>query len=157
MTKTAFVLIADGDVAHGDAMATSLKEHGFACHLVSTAEDARASIARRAPDVLVTATNLDGGACGADVLEDARRASADTEVILVLDQDEGDASLSALARGSTRAVYDCVRKPVEPASFRRLVSRAAGQSLAARGSRACCTSRWTRRSSFPALSLRANS
>ena len=116
-------------------MADALKERGYACHVVASGEEARASIKRRPPDVVVVASRLEDGVAGADVLEEARRANSDTEVILLLDGDEDAHGSAALARVSTSAAYDCVAKPVDLNQFRRMVGNAAQQALSARESR----------------------
>ena len=73
MSDTAFVLIAEDERAHGEAVAEALRRSGFACNLVTSGPDAMASIHQRPPDVVVADYKLGGPVNGMDVLREAKR------------------------------------------------------------------------------------
>ncbi len=83
--QTAFVLVVEDEEAHGEAIAEGLRRAGHACHVVSSAGEAIASIRKRPPDVVVTDYRLAGdeGPTGLDVLREVKAVSPDSEVILI--------------------------------------------------------------------------
>ncbi len=83
MDDTAFILIVEDEVEHGQAIAEGLRRSGHACHVVHDGPAAIASMKKRPPDVVVTDYRLGGDTNGMDVLRAAKELHPDTEVILI--------------------------------------------------------------------------
>ena len=78
MSETAFVLIVEDDVAHGEAIAEGLRRAGHACNVVPSGAEAIESVKTRPPDVVITDYKLGGKYNGMDVLKQARAISEHT-------------------------------------------------------------------------------
>ncbi len=135
MRNTAFVLIVEDEVAHGEAIAEALRRSDYACNVVDGAEAADASIRQRAPDVVVTDYRLGGKLNGMDVLHMAKRARPETEVILITAYGSEELARDALSQESEHRAYDYLIKPIDIDVLRDKVQRAAQQALAARSVR----------------------
>ncbi len=136
MSDTAFVLIVEDDVAHGEAIHEALRRSEYACNVVESGEAAVESLHSRAPDVVVTDYKLGGKVDGMDVLRAAKRACPDTEVILITAFGSEELARDALSRESQAQAYDYLIKPLDIDVLRDKVARAAKQALAAREARA---------------------
>ncbi len=135
MSDTAFVLIVEDEVAHGQAIAEALERSAYACNVVSSGEAAIASIRNRPPDVIVTDYRLDGDTNGMDVLREANRLSPDTEVILITAYGSEALAREALSPDNDARAYDYLIKPIDINILREKVGRAAKQAQAAREAR----------------------
>jgi two-component system response regulator HydG len=135
MSETAFVLIVDDERAHGDSIAEALAGSRYACHVVDSGEQAVESIRHRAPDVVVTDYKLGGALTGMDILREAKKASPDSEVILVTAYGSEELAREALSRDNDYAAYDYLIKPIDIDVLREKIGRAAKQALIARESR----------------------
>jgi two-component system response regulator HydG len=135
MGATAFVLIVEDEVAHGEAIAEALQNSNYACNVVESAEDALASMKRRAPDVVITDYKLRGARDGMDVLRDAKRISPDAEVLLITAYGSEELAREALSQDSEIRAYDYLIKPIDIGVLRDKVGRAARQALASREAR----------------------
>ncbi len=132
MSETAFVLIVEDEVAHGQAIAEGLKRAGHACLVVESGDEALASVRRRPPDVIVTDYKLGGGMDGLEVLRQAKQVSPETEVVLITAY--GDEQLARRTLKDEGA-YDYITKPLDLDDLRDTVNRAARQALASRQNR----------------------
>jgi len=132
MGETAFVLIVEDEVAHGQAIAEGLKRAGHACLLVESGEEAVASIRRRPPDVVVTDYKLGGPLDGLGVLRECKQLAPDAEVVIITAH--GDEQLARRALKEEGA-YDYLTKPLDLDEVRETVDRAARQALASRQNR----------------------
>ncbi len=135
-SETAFVLIVEDEVAHGQAIAEALSRSSYACNLVESGEAAIESIHQRPPDVVVTDYKLGGKVNGMDVLQEAKRVCSDTEVILITAYGSEELAREALSRDNAYRAYDYLIKPLDIDVLREKVSRAAKQALAGREARA---------------------
>ncbi len=135
MSNTAFVLIVEDEVAHGEAIAEALARLKCACNVVGSGAAAIESIRHRPPDVVVTDYKLGGDINGMDVLREAKRISPDTEVILITAYGSEALAREALSHDSEVHAYDYLIKPIDVDVLREKVSRAAKQVLAAREAR----------------------
>lgn len=135
--QTAFVLVVEDEEAHGEAIAEGLRRAGHACHVVSSAADAIESIRRRPPDVVVTDYRLtgEGGPTGLDVLHEAKKASPETEVILITAYGNERLAREALGGDGQDRAFDYLVKPVDLEDVREVVSRAAAKAIANREAR----------------------
>ncbi|UCE60282.1 MAG: sigma-54-dependent Fis family transcriptional regulator [Phycisphaerales bacterium] len=135
MSDTAFVLIVQDDVSHGQAVAEVLERDRFACLVVGTGDAAIESIKRRPPDVVVTDYKLRDKTDGMDVLRAAKLANSDTEVFLITAFGSEELAREALSPGSEFRAYDYLIKPVDTDVICDKIRRAAKQATAARDAR----------------------
>ena len=111
MSETAFILIVEDEVEHGEAIAEGLRRAGHACHLVYNGADALASIKKHPPDVVVTDYKLGGEIDGMDVLRQVKETSPETEVILITAFGSEQLAREVLSRESSAQAYDYLIKP----------------------------------------------
>lgn len=91
------ILIADGDPREGGKIRNSLEACGYDVSCWVDAGDARDRLKVRNFDVVAFSTNL--GAKGMDsLLEDLRTRKVPPKVILIADEDEGDAAARCFLR-----------------------------------------------------------
>lgn len=135
MSDTAFVLIVEDEVAHGEAISEALRRSNYACNLVESGEAAIKSLRQRTPDVVVTDFKLGGDVDGMDVLREAKRICPDTEVILITAFGSEQLARDALSRDRAYQAYDYLIKPLDIDVLRDKVARAARQSSSAREAR----------------------
>ncbi len=135
MSDTAFVLIVEDEVAHGEAIAEALRRSKYVCHVVVSGEAAVESIRQRPPDLVVTDYKLGGKINGMDVLREAKRTRLETEVILITAYGSEELARDALSRDSEFRAYDYLIKPIDIDLLRDKVARAAKQATAAREAR----------------------
>jgi DNA-binding response OmpR family regulator len=90
------VLIADRDFREGGMIRNSLEACGYDVSVWSDAADARDRLRLRPYDVVVMSTNLDKTMDG--ILEDLRPKKVPPKVILIADEDEGDAASRCFLR-----------------------------------------------------------
>lgn len=134
MSDTAFVLIVENEVAHGEAIAEALSRSRCACNVVESGAAVLESIKHRPPDVVITDYKLGGQVNGMDVLRAAKCACSDTEVILMTAHGSEALAREALSKDSDVQAYDYLIKPVDIDVLRDKVNRASKQAMAARSS-----------------------
>jgi two-component system response regulator HydG len=133
--ERAFVLIAVEEPAQGEALAERLLREGHACRVVSSGADAVASVHQRAPDVVVAELDLGGRSGGLELLRETKRVSPDTEVLLVMDDENGGAVHEPAGADEELRAYDHLAKPLDLEEARKKVARAARQALTSRMNR----------------------
>lgn len=125
------VLVVDDEPGIRDAVARVLASHrttlpdeaaetAFEVAQAATGEEALASCAAGAPDILLLDYKLPG-ISGLDVLERLGPAAADTLVVMITAYATIETAVTATRRGA----YDFLAKPFTPAELRTTVSRAA--------------------------------
>ncbi|HEY3244801.1 MAG TPA: sigma-54 dependent transcriptional regulator [Phycisphaerae bacterium] len=135
MPDTAFVLIVEDDLAHGEAIAEALRSAGHIPRVVSSGNEAIESLQQRPPDVVITDYKLGGQLNGLDVLRAAKRLVPDCEVILITAYGSEQLARDTLARDGPYQAYDYLIKPLDLSVLREKVNRAARQALTARDNR----------------------
>ncbi|MHC5110066.1 MAG: sigma-54-dependent transcriptional regulator [Planctomycetota bacterium] len=135
MSSTAFVLIVEDEVAHGEAISEALRRSDYACNVVESGEAAMESLRHRAPDVVVTDYKLGGKVNGMEVLKHAKQISPETEVILITAFGSEELARDALSQDQGYQAYDYLIKPLDIDVLRDKVGRAAKQATAAREAR----------------------
>jgi DNA-binding response OmpR family regulator len=91
------ILIANGNYKEGGAIRNSLEACGYEVSCWTEAGDARDRLKVRNYDVVAFSTNL--GTAGMDsLLEDLRSRKVSPKVILIADEDEGDAAARCFLR-----------------------------------------------------------
>ncbi len=134
MKDTAFVLIVEDEVAHGEAIREALQRSQFACHLVTTGREALESLQTRPPDVLITDFKLGGDLSGLDVLRHAKQRHPETEVILITAHGSESLAREALSQDGPFRAYDYLIKPIDVDLLRNKVGRAAKKAVSLRES-----------------------
>lgn len=125
------VLVVDDEPGIRDAVTRVLASHrttlpdeaaetAFEVAQAATGEEALASCAAGAPDILLLDHKLPG-ISGLDVLERLGPAAADTLVVMITAYATIETAVTATRRGA----YDFLAKPFTPAELRTTVSRAA--------------------------------
>jgi DNA-binding response OmpR family regulator len=90
------VLIVDRDFREGGMMRNSLEACGYDVSVWFDVGDARDRLRQRSYDVVVITTNLDKGMDA--IIEDLRPKKVPPKVILIADEDEGDAASRCFLR-----------------------------------------------------------
>ena len=90
------ILIADRDFREGGMIRNSLEACGYDVSVWSDAVEARDRLRLRSYDVVVISTNLDKSMDG--IIEDLRPKKVPPKVILIADEDEGDAAARCFLR-----------------------------------------------------------
>jgi len=135
MSDTAFVLIVEDEVAHGEAIAEALHQLDFACNVVNTGQAAIENLRQRPPDVVITDYRLGGDLDGMDVLRKAKEVNPETEVIVITAYGSEKLAREALSHDGGLGAYDYLIKPIDIDLLREKVKRAALQALTARRNR----------------------
>jgi two-component system response regulator HydG len=135
MTDSAFVLIVEDELAHGEAIAEALRGAGHIPRVVTGGAEAIESIQQRPPDVVITDYKLGGKLNGLDVLRETKRLAPDSEVILITAYGSEQLARDTLARDGPYRAYDYIIKPLDLNVLREKVNRAARQALMARDHR----------------------
>lgn len=136
MENHGFVLIVEDEQAHGEAIAEALQRSQFACRVVTDGAEALESIRQRPPDVVITDYKLGGRVNGMDVLHEAKRVNAGTEVILITAYGSESLAREALSQDNEHRAYDYLVKPIDIDLLRDKVRRAARKAAAAHEVRA---------------------
>jgi DNA-binding response OmpR family regulator len=90
------VLIADADYREGAMIRNSLEACGYEVSAWTRAEDARERLRHRPYDIVVTSTNLQKSMD--ELLADLRPMKIPPKLILIADEDEGDAAARCFLR-----------------------------------------------------------
>ena len=112
-------LCLDNDAAILDGMAALLSRWQVTCDICSNVEEARISIARRRPDLLLADFHLDDNVNGLDAMDLLRAACASPPPGALI---TADASAELKSRARERG-YALLRKPVKPAALRALIAQ----------------------------------
>lgn len=103
------ILLADQTEALASTIALSIETHGYEVNVVSSVEQARQEITTRLPDVVITASNLNGGG-GIKLCHalKAEQATARIPILVLLAHGDEDKDVDFLRAGAE----DCFSKPV---------------------------------------------
>jgi two-component system response regulator HydG len=129
MIDTAFILIVEDELSHGEALKEGLERGGHICRLVDSADAAIASMKHRAPHVVVTDYRLGGEHTGLDVLKQARTLSPWTQGILITAYGDDKLARDAIIEGGA---CDYLSKPLDLDQVRAAVQRAARHAFTLR-------------------------
>jgi len=129
MSDTAFILIVEDEDSHGEAVKEGLERAGHACRLVSSGDEAIASIRQRAPHVVISDYRLGGEHSGLDVLRMARSLSPWTQGILITGHGDERLARDAIIEAGA---FDYLTKPLDLEELRAAAQRAARQAITLR-------------------------
>jgi two-component system response regulator HydG len=127
MVRDIVVLVVDDEHDHADGIADALQKCCEKAIAVYSGEDALEFLRSETVNVVVTDLKLGGDIDGLEILEEAKKYNADTEVILITAYATIDTCKEAMRRGA----YDYLVKPIDIAQLRTLVEQAAKKVSAA--------------------------
>ena len=114
------VLIVDDEADHADGLAEALEKHCAKVVAVYSGSAAVNVMQSEKVDVVITDLQLGGDMNGLDVLEQAKKISLATEVILITAYATIDTCKEAIRRGA----YDYLTKPIDIDQLRVMVTEA---------------------------------
>jgi len=115
------ILIVDDEQDHAQVMCEALQRIGHRCDVTFNLAEAKARLARRNYDVIVTDLMMEGRKEGLDVLELSKTISPSPPVVLVTAHADIPTCRQALNEGA----YDYIEKPLDLDYFRAQINRAA--------------------------------
>jgi two-component system response regulator HydG len=130
--KVDTILVVDDERDHADGIAESLEKFCTKAIAVYTGKDALEIIRSRPVDIVVTDLKLeDEDVSGLTILEEVRKQSDKTEVILITAYATIETCKEAIKRGA----YDYLTKPIDIGQLRTLVTQAGNKVMAAHSRR----------------------
>lgn len=117
----ASVLIVDDEREHAQVMCEALDRLGHRCDVTYSLEEARARLAKKEYDVIVTDLMMDGKPDGLAVLNASKEFVPPPPVVLVT----AHADIPTCKRALSEGAYDYIEKPLDIDYFRAQVGRAA--------------------------------
>ncbi|HUV40908.1 MAG TPA: sigma-54 dependent transcriptional regulator [Sedimentisphaerales bacterium] len=133
MSKGPVILVVDDEPDHADGIAEALEKVCAKAIAVYNGTDALEILGDRRVDVVVTDLKLGDGPDGLKILEQVKKTSRHTEVILITAYATIDTCKQAIKKGA----YDYLVKPIDIDQLRTLVEQAGRKaSAAAESSRA---------------------
>ena len=121
------VLVVDDEREHADGIVEALEKVCPKAIAVYSGKDAVEILGRERVDVVVTDLKLDGDIDGLAVLEEAKRQSEHTKVILIT----AYASIETCKEAMRQGAYDYLVKPIDINQLRTLVAEAGREVLKA--------------------------
>ncbi len=131
MSKDAIILVVDDEPDHADGIAEALEKHCAKAIAVYNGKDALEILREQTVDIVVTDLKLGGDIDGLAVLEEARKHSDKTEVILITAYATIDTCKKAIRKGA----YDYLVKPIDIDQLRTLVDQACRKAASSRSKR----------------------
>jgi DNA-binding NtrC family response regulator len=129
MSRDIIVLVVDDERDHADGIAEALQKYCAKAIAVYNGDDALEILRSETVNVVITDLKLGGDIDGLDVLAEAKKYNADTEVILITAFATIDTCKEAIRQGA----YDYLVKPIDIGQLRTLVEQAGKKvSVAAR-------------------------
>ncbi len=133
--ETAFILIVQEDNQQTEELAAGLREEGHACHVVHSGKQALESIRYRQPDVILTHTRMTRSTDEPDWIQKSEHLAPDSQVILILTENEDRASLAKQYDNRVRLIGDGNKLP-ELEQLQKPVADASQQANRSREQRA---------------------
>jgi DNA-binding NtrC family response regulator len=118
--KGSIILVVDDERDHADGIAEALDKMCAKAIAVYSGKDALEIVRNQEVDVVVTDLKLDDDIDGLAILEEAKKTSGQTEVILITAYATIDTCKEAIRRGA----YDYLVKPIDIDQLRTLVGQA---------------------------------
>jgi two-component system response regulator HydG len=127
MSRDIIVLVVDDEHDHADGIAEALQKCCAKAIAVYNGSDAMEILRSETINVVVTDLKLGGDIDGMEILGQAKKYNADTEVILITAYATIDTCKEAIRRGA----YDYLVKPIDIGQLRTLVEQAGRKVSAA--------------------------
>lgn len=129
-TAAELILVVDDEASMREFLTILLRKEGYRVEACPDAASARQVLEQREFDLVVTDLRLPGGT-GLDVLEAARGAHPDTEVVVVTAFASAQTAVEAMKRGA----YDYLTKPFKVEEIKLTVQKALEKAALARENR----------------------
>jgi two-component system response regulator HydG len=120
-TPTSTILVVDDEEEHAQVMCEALTRLGHHCDVTYNLNEARARLAKKRYDVIVTDLVMDGRQDGLDLLEQSKSLTPAPPLILVTAHGDVPTAVRAMNDGA----YSFIEKPLDLEYFRAQVNRAA--------------------------------
>ncbi len=130
MGKGGVILVVDDERNHADGIVEALEKFSAKAIAVYNGKDAIDILRNEPVDVVVTDLNLGEDIDGLDILEEAKKNSVDTAVILITAYATIETCKEAIKRGA----FDYLVKPIDIDQLRTLVTQAHRQVAGSRSS-----------------------
>jgi two-component system response regulator HydG len=117
------VLIVDNEQPHAEAVAESLERVGFHCCIATSGREGAGLVEEREFDLIVTDLKMND-VDGLKILELAKSAQPDTEVILLT----GHGSIPSAVEAMQKGAYNYLTKPLDMGQLRAIARRAVESS-----------------------------
>ena len=117
------VLIVDNDQAHAETVAESLERVGFRCRVATSGSEGARLVEERDFDVIITDLMMND-VDGLEILERAKSAQPDTEVILLTGHGTIPSAVEAMQKGA----FNYLLKPLDMGQLRAVAQRAVESS-----------------------------
>jgi two-component system response regulator HydG len=127
MSRDIIVLVVDDERDHADGIVEALQKCCAKAIAVYNGSDALEILRSETVNIVVTDLKLGGDIDGLEILTEAKKYSADTEVILITAYATIETCKEAIRRGA----YDYLVKPIDIAQLRSLVEQAGKKVSAA--------------------------
>ncbi len=118
------ILVADDEASLRGLLAEVLSEHGYEVTTVESGEEAL-KVFRAAPFPLVITDIRMGKISGIDLLEEVKRVSPETQVVIITSHSSFESAITALRAGA----YDYLIKPFEDISLIATVANRAAEKI----------------------------
>lgn len=128
MSKDAIILVVDDEPDHADGITEALEKHCAKAIAVYNGKDALEIIREQTVDIVITDLKLGGDIDGLSILEETKKYSDKTEVILITAYATIDTCKKAMKRGA----FDYLVKPIDIDQLRTLVEQASRKVAASR-------------------------
>jgi len=128
MSKDAIILIVDDEPDHADGITEALEKHCAKAIAVYNGKDALEIIREQTVDIVVTDLKLGDDIDGLSILEETKKYSDKTEVILITAYATIDTCKKAMRRGA----FDYLVKPIDIDQLRTLVDQASRKVASSR-------------------------
>lgn len=115
------ILVVDDEEEHARVMCEALSRQGHRCDAAYSLPEARAKLARKHYDVMVTDLVMEGRHDGLELLALSRQQNPAPPVVLVTAHGDVPTAVNAMNEGA----YSFIEKPLDLAYFRAQVNRAA--------------------------------
>jgi two-component system response regulator HydG len=120
-TPNATILVVDDEEEHAQVMCEALARLGHRCDVTYNLNGARARLAKKRYDVIVTDLVMEGRRDGLDLLEQSKSLTPPPPLILVTAHGDVPTAVRAMNDGA----YSFIEKPLDLEYFRAQVNRAA--------------------------------
>jgi DNA-binding NtrC family response regulator len=121
------ILILDDETIVGERLKASLEKDGHSLEIFTSSVEALKSLKEKTFDIVVTDIRMDD-VDGIEILEQARKKSLRTKVIMIT----GYATLEVARESLTKGAFDFIAKPFKIKEIKKAIEKAAN-SLQAEG------------------------
>ncbi len=118
------VLVVDDERAHADVVASSLERINAQCVVAHSEREAKEILKRQVFDVVVSDLMLETNDGGLNILNEVKRQSPETEVVLMTANNGVEVAVEAMLQGA----FNYLQKPLDLKQLRSIVQKAGDSS-----------------------------